>query len=71
MRDTRRDQRALRYGDVRFTPVPFASFAEEPAAPSRATWFLLGIASALLVPPILEVTRAGSKYAARRIEKKG
>lgn len=48
----------------------FSEFAGEHEAPSRATWFLLGVAAALLVPSLLDLTRAGSKYAARRLEKK-
>lgn len=47
----------------------YASLPDE--APSRATWFLLGVAAALLVPPALDVVRAGGGYAARRISKKG
>lgn len=49
----------------------FSGYAEASEAPSRATWFLLGVAAALLVPSLLDLTRAGSKYAARRLEKKG
>lgn len=41
----------------------------EDAAPSRATWFLLGVGAALLGPMALKLVTAGGDFAARRISK--
>ena len=54
-----------------FSGAQLSQFAAADEAPSRATWFLLGVAAALLVPSVIEITRAGSGYAARRIAQKG
>ena len=53
--------RYLGFGDDTVTP---------PEPPSRAVWFLLGLASAFVGAPLFEIFGAGSRRLARRIEPK-